>query len=118
MNDDVATSDRPGPSERPTTGLRIVLERDDSAGGPAGGSAGELRYAGQILSPAETVDVEARVAVDGAVTVTVQRAEPSDLDPARRAALVEKVRLLVRTLVRQATSDDLSPPRRINRWRE
>ncbi len=114
MNDDVATSDRPGPSERPTTGLRIVLERDDSAGA----GAGELRYAGQLLSPAETVDVEAEVAADGAVTVTIQRAEPSDLDSARGAALTEKVRLLVRTLVRQAASDDLSPPRRINRWRE
>ncbi len=109
MNDDVAASDRSGPSERPTTGLRIVLEREDS---------GDLRYAGQILSPAETVAVEAQVAADGSVAVTVQRADPVDLDPARRAALVEKVRLLVRTLVRQAASDELSPPRRINRWRE
>jgi hypothetical protein len=110
MNDDVAASDRSGPSERPTTGLRIVLEREDSAG--------DLRYVGQILSPAETLAVEAQVGADGAVAVTVERAEPADLDPGRRAALVEKVRLLVRTLVRQAASDDLTPPRRINRWRE
>ena len=109
MNDDVTVPDRSGPSERPTTGLRIVLDRDDSGG---------LRYVGRILSPAETVEVEAQVAADGAVTVSVQCAEPADLDSARRAALVEKVRLLVRTLVRQAANDDLSPPRRINRWRE
>ena len=108
MSDEAATP------ERPTTGLRIVLERAEQASGASGG----LRYAGRVLSPAETLELEALVDDAGAVAVNVLHAEPATLEPARRAALTEKVRLLVRSLVRQAATDDLTPPRRINRWRE
>ena len=108
--------------ERPTTGLRIALERgtpvDTAVEPPAGAAGAALQYVGSVLSPTETLAITALVAGDGSVTVTVDRSEPDDLAPARRAALVEKVRLLVRTLVRQARSDELPPPRRINRWRE
>jgi hypothetical protein len=102
--------------ERPTTGLRIVLEREDRPDAATGRAA--LQYVGAILSPAETLQVVALVADDGSVTVDLGATEPGDLAPSRRAALAEKVRLLVRTLVRQASSDELSPPRRINRWRD
>jgi hypothetical protein len=107
MNDEAAAAGRP------TTGLRIVLERAD-----APGSTAALHYVGHVLSPAETLEVTAVVAEDGSVAVNLGTTEPTTLAVARQAALAEKVRLLVRTLVRQAKTDELPPPRRINRWRD
>ena len=104
MNDEAAAS-------RPSTGLRIVLERTDPAGAA-------LQYVGHLLSPAETFQVTARVGEDGSVLVTLAASGPEGLEAPRQAALAEKVRLLVRTLVRQAKTDELPPPRRINRWRD
>ncbi len=109
MNDEAAAAGRP------TTGLRIVLERTDP---PAAAGGAALQYVGHVLGPAETLEVTAVVAEDGAVAVHLGTTEPAGLAAGRQAGLAEKVRLLVRTLVRQAKADELPPPRRINRWRD
>jgi hypothetical protein len=108
-------TDEAAAAGRPSTGLKIVLERTEAPGASAGAA---LHYAGQVLSAAETLDVTALVAEDGSVAVHVGTTEPAGVAAERQAALAEKVRLLVRTLVRQAKTDDLPPPRRINRWRD
>lgn len=66
-----------------------------------------LAYEGQISTPAQ--DFPARVTVDAAGDVTVDTTAGGDL--------AEKARLIVRTVLRHATSEGQPPPRRIQRWR-
>jgi hypothetical protein len=87
-------------SERPETGVRIQLERDPN------GKAAPFVYRGAACTPEESFDAEVVVREDGRVDVAIEGASPD---------LVEKVRLIVRTVVRQAEGDP--PTWRIVRWR-
>ena len=86
----------------PETGVRLDVERLSSEGPP-------WRYEGEAVTPSARFRVAASVAVDGAVLVELQRGAPP--------ALAEKARLIVRSVCKHAKEDDVSPPRRIVRWR-
>ena len=82
--------------DHPESGVRFVLERTvDGA------------YAGTAFTPTERHAIRLDVAPDGAVTTAGDA--PEDL--------LEKARLLVRTVLRHAASEGSEPPRRIVRWR-
>lgn len=93
--------------ERPETGVRIAIERPREGGPP-------WSYAGAAVLPDArypllvTVSAEGEVGVELAVTAEGVAA-PTDL--------AEKVRLIVRTVYRQAKADDEAPAWRIVRWR-
>jgi hypothetical protein len=87
-------------SERPETGLRIQLERDPKV------KAAPYVYRGAAITPDASFEGEVVVGEDGRVDVAIESAPPE---------LVEKVRLIVRTVVRQA--DGEPPAWRIVRWR-
>lgn len=97
----------PVAGERPESGVRIVLER-------ARGEAPPFPYTGQAHVPSASYALRAVVAEDGQVEVTLDAA-PGDAEPP--ADLAEKVRLIVRTVAKQAKSDGVAPPLRIVRWR-
>ncbi len=93
--------------ERPETGVRIAIERPREGGPP-------WSYAGAAVLPEASYPVRVTVTEAGDVGVelsaaTVGAAPPGDL--------AEKVRLIVRTVFRQAKSDDEPPAWRIVRWR-
>ncbi len=83
----------------PTSGFRIDLLRE----------AGEApwKYRGQLATPDAEVALVVVVAASGEVTLE------ADLD----TAVAERVRLLVRQVVKHALAEELTPPRRIQRWR-
>ncbi len=87
----------------PRTGFRVTLERD--AGSP-------LVYRGTLALPTAELGVVAEVGADLSVTVTLDPAPPGS--PLATSALAEKVRLLVRQVVRQGEGE---PARKIVRWR-
>ncbi len=95
--------------ERPETGVRILIERDNSREDPP------WSYAGAAHLPHTSFPLEVVVDAMGGVTVTLSleptyaTAPPSDL--------AEKVRLIVRTVYRQAKADNEPPAWRIVRWR-
>lgn len=89
----------------PETGFRVVLERareDDTA---------PCTYRGRLELPdgshALTVDV------DAALAVTVHL----PAEPAALGALTDKVRLLVRQVVKESARDGAALARKIVRWR-
>ena len=92
--------------ERPLTGVRIAIERPREGGPP-------WNYSGSAFLP--DASFSAKVAVteagDVEVALTDERggAPPSDL--------AEKIRLIVRTVYKQAKSDGEPPAFRIVRWR-
>jgi len=86
--------------DRPETGVRIHLERDPSR------NAAPYVYRGAAHTPEASHTAEVTVHEDGRVDVHLTDA-PEDLG--------EKVRLIVRTVVRQAEGDP--PAWRIVRWR-
>jgi hypothetical protein len=92
--------------ERPETGVRIHIERDKSQSDPP------WSYAGAAHVPEDSFPVVVTVDGQGEVTVSVS---PSSSPPP--ADLAEKVRLIVRTVFRQAKADDEPPAWRIVRWR-
>jgi hypothetical protein len=97
----VLTCDRvPIASQRPETGVRIQLERDPNV------KAAPYFYRGAATTPNARFDAEVTVHEDGRVDVALEGAA---------AELVEKVRLIVRTVVRQAEGE--APAWRIVRWR-
>lgn len=95
--------------ERPLTGVRIAIERPRDAGPP-------WSYAGSVFLPDAAFSASVRVTESGDVEVLL------DADPAERGAppppdLAEKIRLIVRTVFKQAKSDGEAPAFRIVRWR-
>jgi hypothetical protein len=88
--------------------MRIALERDKHAPAP-------FRYRGAVYVPDASFEAEVTVTEDGEVDVSL------GADPVSRAAapadVAEKVRLIVRTVHRQAKADGEPPAWKINRWR-
>jgi hypothetical protein len=89
--------------DRPESGIRIAIERVKAAEDPP------WSYSGSAFLPDATFDL--RVVVDGEGNVDVILGDDAPAD------LAEKVRLIVRTVYRQAKSDGEAPAWRIVRWR-
>jgi hypothetical protein len=104
--------------ERPETGVRIAIERPRTGGPP-------WAYAGTASLPDAAFPVQATVAENGDVDVALGDSPESGVMPP--SDLAEKIRLIVRTVYRQAKSDGErglrpragagAPPFRIVRWR-
>jgi hypothetical protein len=91
--------------DHPESGVRFVLERPLTGGPP-------WVYRGDAFTPDARFALEVRVSEAGLVQVL-----PGDSAPPS-SELVEKVRLLFRTLYRQAKdTPGGEPPRRVVRWR-
>jgi hypothetical protein len=89
--------------DHPESGVRFVLERPRGGGPP-------FHYQGSAFTPDARFALDAVVDDAGAVTVTARDGAPADV--------IEKARLMLRTLHRQAKTDgDGAPPRKIVRWR-
>ena len=95
--------------DHPETGVRIHVERDRSREEPP------FEYAGAAHVPERSFPVAATVDASGNVAVTVSPS-PADGTPPP-SELAEKVRLIVRTVYRQAVADGEAPAWRIVRWR-
>lgn len=91
----------------PRTGFRVSLERPT-----ASAPEGPLVYHGKVALPEAEVGVVVAIASDLTVTVTLEPVPAGT--PLSTEALAEKVRLLVRQVVRQG---DGPPARKIVRWR-
>lgn len=87
--------------DRPETGVRIQIARDKTHEDPP------WTYEGAVHLPDASHPL--RVVVSAAGDVTVHAEIPEDLS--------EKVRLIVRTVYRQAKADGEPPAWRIVRWR-
>jgi hypothetical protein len=94
--------------DRPETGVRIVIERDKSRVEPP------WPYAGAAHVPSASFPVAVTVQADGTVDVEVSQT-PDGLPPP--PDLATQVRLIVRTVYRQAKAEDEAPAWRIVRWR-
>ncbi len=95
----------------PASGFRIALDRGPDPRAP-------YIYRGTVALPETTYTVVAAVAEDLSVHVTLD--SPNLPAPATLDALAEKVRLLVRQVVRQSQADaepTRPPARKIVRWR-
>lgn len=92
--------------ERPLTGVRIAIERPRDSGPP-------WNYAGSAFLPQASFEAKVTVTEAGEVGVELAgergEAPPSDL--------AEKIRLIVRTVWKQAKADSEAPAFRIVRWR-
>ncbi len=95
--------------ERPETGVRIHVERDKSR------EDAPFEYVGAAHLPERSHPIT--VTVDAAGTVAVTVAPSADDGTAPPSELAEKVRLIVRTVYRQAVADGEAPAWRIVRWR-
>ncbi len=100
--------------DHPETGVRFVVERPlrgQEGGRDAGARGGPpWVYRGDAFTPDARFPLEVQVAADGAVRVVVSDGLPADV--------AEKVRLLFRTLYRQAKdTPGGEPPRKVVRWR-
>jgi hypothetical protein len=93
--------------ERPETGVRIAIERPREGGPP-------WSYAGAAVLPEASFPVQVTVSEAGEVGVTCAAAADGTPPP---GDLAEKVRLIVRTVYRQAKGDEEPPAWRIVRWR-
>jgi hypothetical protein len=96
--------------DHPETGVRFVLERLAATGTPGAPWA----YRGDAFTPNARFPLEVEISRAGDVHVTspVGREVPAEI--------AEKVRLLFRTLYRQARAQDEAsgePPRKVVRWR-
>jgi len=98
--------------ERPQTGVRIAIERPRTDGPP-------WQYGGTAALPDAIFPVRVTVSEIGDVDVVLSPAsEPAaESGIAPPADLAEKIRLIVRTVYRQAKSDGEPPAFRIVRWR-
>lgn len=94
--------------DHPETGVRIHIERDKMRGDPP------FRYRGSAFLPASAFPLEVTVDAEGTAVVTLSPNEAGEAPP---ADLAEKVRLIVRTVHRQAKADNEPPAWRIVRWR-
>lgn len=88
--------------ERPESGVRVTLTRDATDTGT---------YRGDATTPTERHPIRVTVGKADAVEVTIEGPAASD-EP-----LAEKVRLIVRTVIRHARADGRPLPRSIQRWR-
>ena len=88
--------------ERPESGMRVRLERPLEGGPP-------YLYAGEVATAEGARPLSAVVDAEGEVAVAMAGAD---------AALLEKLRLIVRAAFRHAREDGRPPPRRIQRWRK
>jgi hypothetical protein len=88
--------------DRPESGIRIAVER--AQGGPP------WCYEGTATTPGEDFALAATIDAHGEVVVEVGPGAPPEL--------AEKVRLILRAVVRQATADGAGEPaRKVVRWR-
>lgn len=92
--------------EKPESGVRIELARERGASTP-------LVYEGSAETPDAVIGVRVTVAAEG--EVKVDYTEPND--PHATRELEDRVRMLVRTVLKHAKSDGVAPPLRISRWR-
>jgi hypothetical protein len=93
--------------DHPETGVRFVLERPRQAEDVTGGA---WIYRGDAFTPDTRFSLEVTVARDGNVSVSGAAALPSEI--------AEKVRLLFRSLYKQAdVASGGEPPRKVVRWR-
>jgi hypothetical protein len=95
--------------ERPDSGVRIRIEREKSRVDPP------WHYTGAANLPEASFPLEVLVDAAGEVTVTLSPEAASNAPPP--ADLAEKVRLIVRTVYRQAKADGEPPAWRVVRWR-
>ena len=93
--------------DRPETGVRIAIERPQREGPP-------WAYEGVATLPDEVFPVKVSVSEGGDVAVVLAPAESGNAPP---SDLAEKIRLIVRTVYKQATADSEAPAFRIVRWR-
>jgi hypothetical protein len=98
--------------ERPQTGVRIAIERPRTDGPP-------WQYGGTAALSNAIFPVRVTVSEVGDVDAVLSPAtEPPEASGhAPPADLAEKIRLIVRTVYRQAKSDGEPPAFRIVRWR-
>ncbi len=89
--------------DRPESGVRIAIERVKAMEDPP------WAYSGSAFLPDASFDLRVVVSAEGEVEVALEGGAPPDL--------AEKVRLIVRTVYRQAKSDGEAPAWRIVRWR-
>ena len=94
--------------DRPESGVRILIERDKSRRDPP------WEYAGAAHVSDASFPIAVTVEGDGTVSVTMSPADDGCVPPVE---LPEKVRLMVRTVYKQAKADDEPPAWRIVRWR-
>lgn len=96
--------------DRPESGIRIAIERDKVATDPP------WSYEGAAYLPDTSHPI--RVSIDAEGTVDVAFVGSSEAAAAPPPPdLAEKVRLIVRTVFKQAQADDAPPAWRIVRWR-
>lgn len=89
--------------EKPESGIRIVLERPRDGGPP-------WMYRGSAFTPEAALPLSAVVEENGVVRIETAPDAPPEI--------AEKVRLMVRTVYKQAQADgDGAPARKIVRWR-
>jgi hypothetical protein len=88
--------------ERPETGVRVELERDEAPDPP-------WEYRGEVVTPDARFEITVAISAEGEVRVALA----ADAPP----GLAEKLRLLARTLWRHAQAEGAPPPRRLLRWR-
>jgi len=93
--------------ERPETGVRIAIERPRDGGPP-------WSYGGAAVLPEASFPVRVTVSEVGEVDVVLAPTAEGAPPP---GDLAEKVRLIVRTVYRQAKTDAEPPAWRIVRWR-
>lgn len=94
--------------DRPESGVRIALEREKQSDPP-------WNYRGAAHVPFASFGAGVTVTEAGEVTVSLTPDPQSGEAPP--ADLAEKVRLIVRTVHRQAKADGEPPAWRIVRWR-
>jgi hypothetical protein len=97
--------------DHPETGVRFVLERPRQTV-ESEQSRAPWVYQGDVFTPDARFPLEVHVSRDGDVRVASAEEIPSEI--------VEKARLLFRTLYRQARAQDAAsgePPRKVVRWR-
>lgn len=109
-------------SGRPSSGVRITVERPREGGPP-------WVYEGSAEFRAHSLSVRAIVSANGDVDVVVDPDKTIDAPalapgverpPSELRAdqtLADAVRLLLRQAYRHAAADDAPPPMRLNRWR-
>ncbi|CAN5336134.1 hypothetical protein BH09MYX1_BH09MYX1_17330 [soil metagenome] len=85
--------------ERPESGLRLTLTLDGGA------------YSGEATTPSERHPVRVTIGAADSVDVAIEGPAANDV------ALTEKIRLIVRSVVKHARADERSLPRSIQRWR-
>lgn len=95
--------------ERPETGVRILVQRDKSREDPPWAYTGAAHLPSASFPLAVVVDAAGEVTVNLSPEATSGTPPPSDL--------AEKVRLIVRTVYRQAKAEGEPPAWRIVRWR-